>query len=75
MRVSTLLPLAAALAQQVTAAPASKDNATCLPIVDLGYELHRAIWHNPDTDLYKFQNIRYARAPTANLRFRAPLPP
>ncbi|CAG9977280.1 unnamed protein product [Clonostachys byssicola] len=75
MRVSTLLPLAAALAQRVTAVPTSKDNATCLPVVDLGYELHRAIWHNTDTDLYKFQNIRYARAPTANLRFRAPQPP
>uniref|UniRef100_A0A8H7TW17 Carboxylic ester hydrolase n=1 Tax=Bionectria ochroleuca TaxID=29856 RepID=A0A8H7TW17_BIOOC len=50
MRVPTLLPLLAALAQKVTAAPASKDNATCLPVVDLGYELHRALWHNPDTD-------------------------
>jgi hypothetical protein len=37
MRVSTLLPLLAALAQKVTAGPASKDNATCLPVVDLGY--------------------------------------
>uniref|UniRef100_A0A0B7KKN8 Carboxylic ester hydrolase n=1 Tax=Bionectria ochroleuca TaxID=29856 RepID=A0A0B7KKN8_BIOOC len=75
MRVSTLLPLLAALAQKVTAGPASKDNATCLPVVDLGYELHRALWHNPDTDVYKFQNIRYARAPTTNLRFRAPQAP
>ncbi|KAF4447585.1 acetylcholinesterase, partial [Fusarium albosuccineum] len=92
MRVSNyLLPLAAALTQQVTAAPSSNEDSTCLPVVDLGYvstfstipipfplldrqaerkstkELHRALWHNPDTDLYKFQNVRYGRSPTGDL--------
>lgn len=38
-------------------------------------ELHRALWHNPDTDLYKFQNVRYGRSPTGDLRFRAPQSP
>ncbi|KAF5618588.1 carboxylesterase family [Fusarium sp. NRRL 52700] len=66
MRVSTYLLLSTAiLTLQATAAPTSHENSTYLPIVDLGYqtktrlckELHRALWHNPDTDLYKFQNI------------------
>lgn len=46
-----------------------------LPVVDLGYELHRALSHDPIRDSYKFSNIRYAQPPTGNLRFRAPVPP
>ncbi|KAF4447925.1 carboxylesterase family protein [Fusarium austroafricanum] len=76
MRVPNyLLPLTAVLTAQVTAAPTSNENSTYLPVVDLGYELHRALWHNPDTDLYKFQNVRYGRSPTGDLRFRAPQSP
>ncbi|KAF5021002.1 hypothetical protein F66182_6933 [Fusarium sp. NRRL 66182] len=84
MRLSNyLLPLTAVLTLQATAAPTSNENSTHLPVVDLGYqtkrkffkELHRALWHNPDTDLYKFQNVRYGRSPTGDLRFRAPQSP
>ena len=45
-----------------------------LPTIDLGYTKHKAV-KNINPDLYKFQNIRYAAAPTGDLRFRAPLPP
>ncbi|EXK79032.1 hypothetical protein FOQG_16325 [Fusarium oxysporum f. sp. raphani 54005] len=70
-----MLLLTAVLTPQVTAAPTSNENSTYLPDVDLGYELHRALWYNPDTDLYKFQNVRYGRSPTGDLRFRAPQSP
>ncbi|KAK8855116.1 carboxylesterase family protein-like protein [Apiospora arundinis] len=50
-------------------------NQTCLPTVDLGYEVHKAITYNATTDVYKFSNIRYAQPPSGQLRFRAPLPP
>ncbi|KAH8201795.1 hypothetical protein TruAng_004059 [Truncatella angustata] len=46
-----------------------------MPIVDLGYELHQALRYNETTDIYTFSNIRYARQPIGDLRFRAPLPP
>ncbi|PKY01112.1 carboxylesterase family protein [Aspergillus campestris IBT 28561] len=46
-----------------------------LPVVDLGYELHRAFSLNASTGLYNFTNIRYAAPPLGNLRFRAPVPP
>ncbi|KIW97969.1 uncharacterized protein Z519_01553 [Cladophialophora bantiana CBS 173.52] len=46
-----------------------------LPVVDLGYGLHQAIAYNDSLDFYNFSNIRYARAPTGNLRFTAPQPP
>ena len=45
-----------------------------LPTIDLGYTKHKAIY-NPNPDLYKFQNIRYAAPTTGNLGFRAPHPP
>lgn len=38
-------------------------------------EIHQALSHDPKTDAYLFQNVRYAQAPTGNLRFRAPSPP
>ncbi|KAK2936775.1 Alpha/Beta hydrolase fold [Fusarium oxysporum f. sp. vasinfectum] len=31
--------------------------------------------YNPDTDLYEFQNVRYCRSLTGDLRFRAPQSP
>ncbi|KAK3385245.1 Alpha/Beta hydrolase protein [Podospora didyma] len=55
-------------------APA-KQCTPVLPVVDLGYEQHRALSYNDTTDAYKFQNIRFAQAPLGNLRFRAPVPP
>lgn len=38
-------------------------------------ELHQALWYNDKTDIYKFQNIRYAQEPSGHLRFRAPVQP
>ncbi|KAI4269514.1 MAG: hypothetical protein LQ337_007237 [Flavoplaca oasis] len=49
--------------------------ATQLPIVDLGYSLHQASSFNSTGRTYNFSNIRYAEPPTADLRFRAPVPP
>ena len=49
--------------------------AAKLPVVDLGYELHRATLYNQSGQFYNFSNIRYAAPPVGNLRFRAPQPP
>jgi carboxylesterase type B len=38
-------------------------------------ELHQALDFNETSQVYTFQNIRYAQAPVGNLRFRAPAPP
>lgn len=38
-------------------------------------ELHQALEYNATSDVYTFQNIRYGRNPTGDLRWRAPLPP
>ncbi|RFN54486.1 carboxylesterase family protein [Fusarium flagelliforme] len=70
MGTNTLLTLVL-LASAVIATP----KPPTLPVVDLGYELHRALSHDTNTDTYKFSNIRYAQPPTGNLRFRAPVPP
>ncbi|KAJ5220529.1 hypothetical protein N7468_009733 [Penicillium chermesinum] len=50
-------------------------SASSLPVVDLGYELHRAISFNNTQGLYNFSNIRYAAPPVGDLRFRAPVWP
>lgn len=54
---------------------ALSQNASALPIVDLGYELHQASFFNSTGGFYNFSNIRYAQPPIGELRFRAPLPP
>ncbi|EHK21879.1 uncharacterized protein TRIVIDRAFT_151632 [Trichoderma virens Gv29-8] len=46
-----------------------------LPIVDLGYEIYQATAFNETGQYYNFSNIRYARAPTGELRFAPPQPP
>ncbi|KAF2135659.1 uncharacterized protein K452DRAFT_281219 [Aplosporella prunicola CBS 121167] len=46
-----------------------------LPVVDLGYEIHRAIAVNETGDYYNFTNIRYGQAPVGDLRWAAPRPP
>ncbi|KAK0508252.1 hypothetical protein JMJ35_009336 [Cladonia borealis] len=57
-------------AQETKVVPADET----LPTIDLGYTKHKAV-PNLYPNLYKFQNIRYAAAPTGDLRFRAPQPP
>ncbi|KAJ4859597.1 carboxylesterase family domain-containing protein [Trichoderma breve] len=46
-----------------------------LPIVDLGYQVHRAISYNDTIKAYNFTNIPYAEPPVGSLRWRAPIPP
>jgi Carboxylesterase family len=46
-----------------------------LPIVDLGYERHRALYYNDTGQYYNFSNIRYAAPPIGELRFNPPQPP
>ncbi|KAL1966185.1 hypothetical protein VTN77DRAFT_4737 [Rasamsonia byssochlamydoides] len=45
-----------------------------LPVVDLGYERHRAISLD-SSGIYNFSNIRYAAPPVGDLRWRAPVSP
>ncbi|PYH82078.1 alpha/beta-hydrolase [Aspergillus uvarum CBS 121591] len=54
---------------------AAQADATHLPIVDLGYELHQPISYEKHTGLYNFSNIRYAAAPVGDLRFASPVQP
>ncbi len=46
-----------------------------LPTVDLGYVHQRATSYNETTRTYTYRNIRYARPPLNDLRFRKPQPP
>lgn len=48
---------------------------TSLPIVDLGYQLHRASNFNETGRFYNFSNIRYAAPPLGRLRFAPPSAP
>ncbi|PVI01297.1 carboxylesterase family protein [Periconia macrospinosa] len=49
-------------------------NSRSLPAVDLGYVVHQASAFS-DPGFYNFSNIRYARPPILDLRFRPPQPP
>jgi carboxylesterase type B len=57
----------------VYAAP--NPSSTSLPVVDLGYNLHRASSFNETGNFYNFSNIRYAAPPTGENRWRVPLAP
>lgn len=46
-----------------------------LPAVDLGYVQQRATEVNATSGLYIYRNVRYARPPLGDLRFRKPQPP
>ncbi|KAI0532773.1 carboxylesterase family protein [Xylaria digitata] len=46
-----------------------------LPVVDLGYERHRAISVNETGSYYNFTNIRYGQAPVGDLRWAEPKAP
>ncbi|KAI3327863.1 alpha/beta-hydrolase [Xylariaceae sp. AK1471] len=75
MRTHQATLVALTLAQTVLCSPNQGSNGAYLPIVDLDYELHQALYYNSSSDTYKFANIRYAQNPTGDLRFRAPLLP
>ena len=69
---SPQVPLGDALADSSFARETNVVSANAaLPMIDLGYTKHKAI-DNPNPDLYKFQNIRYAAPPIGDSRFRAP---
>ncbi|EME40268.1 hypothetical protein DOTSEDRAFT_74915 [Dothistroma septosporum NZE10] len=75
-----LLRLAATLAKLCTGTfaarlPISSIFRDGLPVVDLGYQLQRATTINDTGNYYNFSNIRYAQAPTDQLRFREPVFP
>lgn len=53
----------------------SSPDSTKLPVVDLGYNLHRATSFNSTGNFYNFSNIRYAAPPTGENRFRVPQQP
>lgn len=44
------------------------------PIVDLGYEVYQG-YYNSSSQLNIFKGLRYAAAPTGNLRWKKPQPP
>lgn len=73
-RVSAI-PKAVTTTTTTDAPSESATTAPALPVIDLGYELHQALTYNWTSQVYKFQNIRYAQAPVGELRFRAPVPP
>ncbi|KAL2828993.1 Alpha/Beta hydrolase protein [Aspergillus cavernicola] len=49
--------------------------APSLPQVNLGYEIHEALFYNDVTMRYTFRNIRYAQAPVGGLRYACPVAP
>src|ERR1700733_14876533 len=49
--------------------------ATHLPTINLGYIRQQATEHNSTNGLYIYRNVRYARPPIGELRFRKPQPP
>ncbi|OJD30095.1 carboxylesterase family protein [Diplodia corticola] len=53
----------------------AQNSSSSLPVVDLGYGLHRAISFNETRAYYNFSNIRYAAPPVGELRFKAPEAP
>ncbi|KAF5004968.1 hypothetical protein FDECE_8563 [Fusarium decemcellulare] len=71
MPTASSISLLLLLAVNALAAPKTPS----LPVVDLGYERHRALSYNETTEVYKFSNIRYAQPPVGELRFRAPVAP
>ena len=50
-------------------------SASSLPEVNLGYVRQRATEYNSTTGVYVYKNIRYARPPVGELRFRKSRPP
>ncbi|GME44628.1 putative carboxylesterase family protein [Neofusicoccum parvum] len=76
MLLSSSVVFAAASGISLFSALASAQNVTAsLPVVDLGYELYRAVGVNDTYGYYNFSNIRYAAAPLGDLRFKAPVAP
>ncbi|GMF23035.1 unnamed protein product [Phytophthora lilii] len=69
MQINYLLVAAATIIELVVA---GQDDTSPLPTVTLDYSTIQAIAGNTTIGYYKFQNIRYAKPPTGDLRFAAP---
>lgn len=63
------------VAAAVLLGAAHAQNNSSLPVIDLGYELHRASNFNDTGRFYNFSNIRYAAPPLGELRFAPPKAP
>ena len=50
-------------------------DVNALPVVDLGYVKQRALTFDPDGEIFHFSNIRFAKPPLGDLRFRKPMAP
>ncbi|KAJ4993369.1 carboxylesterase family protein [Stagonosporopsis vannaccii] len=69
-----MLPLLPLLLCAVPAYALTTQLNASLPLVDLGYTIHRASF-NDSGNYFNFSNIRYAAPPLGSLRFAAPVPP
>ncbi|KAE9309974.1 hypothetical protein PR003_g20380 [Phytophthora rubi] len=75
MRVYALLLAAAAVVAPTFAAnstTSSSYSSSSLPTVELNYTTVQAVGGNNTVGYYKYQNIRFAKVPTGDLRFAAP---
>ncbi|ETN20723.1 hypothetical protein PPTG_21355 [Phytophthora nicotianae INRA-310] len=72
MHIYTLPVAAAAFTAAILAANPRSDESSALPTINLDYTTVQAIDGNTTVGYYKFQNIRYAKPPTGDLRFAAP---
>ncbi|ETK81089.1 hypothetical protein L915_13381 [Phytophthora nicotianae] len=57
---------------QSTTTTSSGSSSTSLPTVELDYTIVQAVGGNTTVGYYKYQNIRFAKVPTGDLRFAAP---
>ncbi|ETP38919.1 hypothetical protein F442_13575 [Phytophthora nicotianae P10297] len=57
---------------QSTTITSSGSSSTSLPTVALDYTIVQAVGGNTTVGYYKYQNIRFAKVPTGDLRFAAP---
>uniref|UniRef100_H3H293 Carboxylesterase type B domain-containing protein n=1 Tax=Phytophthora ramorum TaxID=164328 RepID=H3H293_PHYRM len=72
MQVRVLLVAAVAVVVPVFSGDAGDGSSSPLPTVMLDYSTVQAVGGNTTVGYYKYQNIRYAKAPTGDLRFAAP---
>ncbi|KAL3671101.1 hypothetical protein V7S43_004283 [Phytophthora oleae] len=57
---------------QATATTTSGSLSSSLPTIELDYTTVQAVGGNTTVGYYKYQNIRFAKSPTGDLRFAAP---
>ncbi|CAI5723359.1 unnamed protein product [Peronospora destructor] len=65
-------PSVATSSNQTTMTTGSGSMSSSLPTVELNYTTVQAVGGNITVGYYKYQNIRFAKVPTGDLRFAAP---